>query len=151
MMIHLLFFVVATTALGGLAARLLAAYYLRPARLRRLLEELMAEPSLMASVMPLAEEHVDDFLRNKLPKAMPVVGMFIGDKTIAQFKGVFMEELEGLFPVFVRGSMDRFMAEGAGKRREQLIYKLVRTGILTGVCLGLLQALILYAIGPLAS
>ena len=33
---------------------------------------------------------------------MPVVGMFIGDKTITQLKSVFMDELETLFPVIMK-------------------------------------------------
>jgi uncharacterized membrane protein YheB (UPF0754 family) len=42
--------------------------------------------------------HVDKFLNEKLPAEMPVISMFIGDKTISKFKGVFMAELNTLFP-----------------------------------------------------
>lgn len=48
--------------------------------------------------MPVVEEHVDDFLRNKLKEKMPVIGMFIGDKTINSLKEVFLKEIEDLFP-----------------------------------------------------
>jgi uncharacterized membrane protein YheB (UPF0754 family) len=33
---------------------------------------------------------------------MPMIAMFIGDKTIAQLKAVFMQELEALFPVIMK-------------------------------------------------
>jgi uncharacterized membrane protein YheB (UPF0754 family) len=33
---------------------------------------------------------------------MPMIGMFIGEKTINQLKAVFMKELEGLFPVILQ-------------------------------------------------
>jgi uncharacterized membrane protein YheB (UPF0754 family) len=33
---------------------------------------------------------------------MPVISMFIGDKTIGQLKTVFMQELEELFPVIMK-------------------------------------------------
>ncbi len=52
-----------------------------------------------ANVKPFIEEHMDDFLRNRLKVVFPVIGMFIGDKTINELKGHFMVELEQLFPV----------------------------------------------------
>jgi len=48
--------------------------------------------------MPLVETHVDDFLRIKLPEAMPMISMFVGEKTILQMKTVFINELQLLFP-----------------------------------------------------
>ncbi|MES2373611.1 MAG: DUF445 family protein [Bacteroidota bacterium] len=53
-------------------------------------------------LMPLIEQHVDEFLRIKLPKQMPMIGMFIGDKTINELKTVFITELESLFPVIMK-------------------------------------------------
>jgi uncharacterized membrane protein YheB (UPF0754 family) len=50
-------------------------------------------------VKPVIEEHMDDFLRNRLKVVFPVISMFIGDKTINDLKGHFMVELEQLFPV----------------------------------------------------
>jgi hypothetical protein len=52
----------------------------------------------MDSIIPLIETHIDYFLRHKLGKAMPMIGMFIGDKTIAELKGIFMKELEEILP-----------------------------------------------------
>ena len=48
--------------------------------------------------MPLVEEQIDHFLRIKLGEQMPMISMFIGDKTIQQLKNIFMEELTTLFP-----------------------------------------------------
>lgn len=53
-------------------------------------------------IMPLIENHVDDFLRNRLSVEMPVISMFIGDKTISKLKGAFMTEIESLFPVVMK-------------------------------------------------
>ncbi len=58
-------------------------------------------------MMPFIETHIDEFLRYKLGKAMPVVSMFVGDKTINQMKGVFMNELETLLPAVIH----RFLQE----------------------------------------
>jgi uncharacterized membrane protein YheB (UPF0754 family) len=61
------------------------------------------DPSNLQKIMPVIEEHIDDFLRNKLKKEMPVVGMFVGDKTISSLKKVFITELESLFPKIIGG------------------------------------------------
>lgn len=67
--------------------------------------EKITQPDNVKKIMPLAEEHIDHFLRVKLVKSMPVVGMFVGDKTIDSLKSLFMTELEALFPVI----MDRYI------------------------------------------
>src|SRR6266436_1984920 len=62
------------------------------------IEEKVTDPANLQKIMPAIEEHIDDFLRNKLKKEMPFIGMFIGDKTINSLKKVFITELETLFP-----------------------------------------------------
>jgi uncharacterized membrane protein YheB (UPF0754 family) len=62
------------------------------------LEKKISDPETIKKIMPLVEEHVDDFLRNKLKAKMPVIGMLIGDKTINSLKEVFLQEIEDLFP-----------------------------------------------------
>ena len=61
----------------------------------------LTNPSVLKKIMPAIEEHIDDFLRNKLKKQMPFIGMFIGDKTIDSVKQVFIKELETLFPKMI--------------------------------------------------
>jgi len=62
------------------------------------IEEKITDPANLQKILPSIEEHIDDFLRNKLKKEMPFIGMFIGDKTINSLKKVFITELETLFP-----------------------------------------------------
>jgi len=66
------------------------------------IEQTITNPENVRKILPLAEEHIDNFLRNKLKESMPMIAMFIGDKTINQLKGVFMTELEELFPVIMK-------------------------------------------------
>ena len=66
------------------------------------IDEKISDPSILQKIMPLIEEHIDDFLRNKLKKEMPFIGMFVGDKTVGSLKKVFMTELETLFPNIMR-------------------------------------------------
>lgn len=66
------------------------------------IEKTIADPENVKRILPLVEVHIDNFLRNKLKETMPMISMFIGEKTIVQLKGVFMAELEELFPVVMR-------------------------------------------------
>lgn len=66
------------------------------------IERTITNPANVQRILPLAEEHIDNFLRNKLKESMPMISMFIGDKTITQLKTVFMQELEELFPVIMK-------------------------------------------------
>ena len=66
------------------------------------IEEKITDPENVRRILPLVEQHIDDFLRNKLKESMPMIAMFIGDKTINQLKAVFMTELEQLFPVIMK-------------------------------------------------
>ncbi|MBC7850259.1 MAG: DUF445 domain-containing protein [Chitinophagaceae bacterium] len=76
--------------IGKLAAEQLVSF--------KALEEKIAGPESIGKIMPVIEGHIDHFLRHKLSKAMPVISMFIGDKTINQLKEVFMKELNVIFP-----------------------------------------------------
>lgn len=61
----------------------------------------ITNPDNIEKVMPVVETHIDQFLRVKLAEKMPVISMFIGEKTITELKGVFMEELKTLFPTLM--------------------------------------------------
>jgi uncharacterized membrane protein YheB (UPF0754 family) len=62
------------------------------------IEEKISNPENLKKIMPMIENHVDDFLRHRLQDEMPVISMFIGDKTINSLKKMFMQEIEMLFP-----------------------------------------------------
>ncbi len=90
--------------LGQLAAAEFSSY--------RGFEQKISDPANMEKIKPLIETHIDDFLRNKLKIQMPMIGMFIGDKTIDTLKVVFMQEIELLFP--------QVMQEFAGNLKTEL-------------------------------
>ncbi|HWR32940.1 MAG TPA: DUF445 family protein [Chitinophagaceae bacterium] len=62
------------------------------------IEQKISNPENLKKIMPMIEQHIDDFLRNKMNDEMPVISMFIGDKTISKLKSAFMREIELLFP-----------------------------------------------------
>jgi uncharacterized membrane protein YheB (UPF0754 family) len=61
----------------------------------------LTDPQKIKSIIPLVEDHLEHFLRKKLPDAMPVLSMFIGDSTIQQIKTVLVAELDSLFPLMI--------------------------------------------------
>ncbi|MBL0882646.1 MAG: DUF445 family protein [Chitinophagaceae bacterium] len=69
------------------------------------IQQKLVHPDNIQQLMPVVEQHIDQFLRKKLAEEMPVISMFIGENTIQQLKSVFMKELETLFPVI----MERYM------------------------------------------
>jgi uncharacterized membrane protein YheB (UPF0754 family) len=75
------------------------------------IEQKITDPENVRRILPLVEQHIDDFLRNKLKESMPMIAMFIGDKTINQLKAVFMKELEELFPVIMRNYVHNLRAD----------------------------------------
>ena len=131
----------------------------------REIEEKIANPDNVKKIMPLVEEHIDHFLRVKLAQQMPVISMFIGDKTINQLKQVFIVELEELFPNIMSNYMKHLQEEldlekivvekvsGFSSDKLEDILKSIMSkefrfieilGGILGFILGLIQVAILY-------
>ena len=68
--------------------------------LAKLIPEL-TENDPFESMKPVINDKLDDFFRHKLSAKLPMISMFIGDKTIEELKAVFMEELALLFPLLI--------------------------------------------------
>ena len=66
----------------------------------------LTDPQKIKNVIPLVETHLDSFLRERLPKAMPVLSMFIGDSIVQQIKIHLVTELDTLFPVLISQYLD---------------------------------------------
>jgi len=109
----------------------------------------LTDGAQVKKLLPLAEQHVDHFLRHKLTVAMPMVAMFIGDKTIAQFKSVFMEEMDELLPVLEAPLLGRPILAMSLERIFNRIYKSLSIRVILiggglGLGIGALQLFILY-------
>ncbi len=69
------------------------------------IEKKISNPDNIEKLMPYVETHIDHFLRVKLAEEMPMISLFIGDKTINQMKSVFIKELQTLFPSIMENYM----------------------------------------------
>ena len=68
--------------------------------LAKLIPEL-TEKDPFEAMKPVINVKLDDFFRHKLSAKLPMISMFIGEKTIEELKEVFMEELALLFPQLI--------------------------------------------------
>lgn len=62
------------------------------------IEEKIGSPALIEKAMPMIEAHIDEFLSVKLPQEIPMLAMFVGNKTTDKIKEVFIVQLKALFP-----------------------------------------------------
>ncbi len=127
------------------------------------IEQKISDPANVEKLLPLLEIHIDTFLREKLSAEIPMLGMLIGDKTIMQVKGVFMKELEELFPVLMKQYMttlqsdldlERIVIDKVGRfssdKLEDILNQIMSSefrfveiiGAVLGFIIGLMQVLI---------
>lgn len=75
------------------------------------IESKVTNPENLQKIMPVVEEHVDTFLKVKLPEQMPMIGMLVGEKTIGVMKEVFLKELGELFPIIMNSYMGQLRSQ----------------------------------------
>jgi uncharacterized membrane protein YheB (UPF0754 family) len=56
------------------------------------------DPEALAKLMPGIEQHIDLFLNEKLKEKLPVIGMFVGQGTMAKIKEGLLEEINLMLP-----------------------------------------------------
>lgn len=127
------------------------------------IEKKISEPGNIQKMMPLIEAHIDTFLNERLSKELPMISMFIGDKTITRLKSTFMQEIESLLPPVMRSYAGQLkddldleaiitqkVAHFSSDRLEELLYQIMAkefrfvewVGAVIGLLIGLLQVLI---------
>ena len=123
------------------------------------IESKLTNEDNIKKIMPVAEEHVDDFLRNKLKVAFPMIGMLIGEKTINTLKDIFIKELETIFPVIIKGyvqnlqqdlDLEQMVANKIATLQADKLEKAMYQGLKKELCAaGFFFALIGFLIGLL--
>ena len=129
------------------------------------IEQKITNADNLSSVYPEIEKHIDEFLRVRLKSSMPIISMFISDKTVDQLKGVFMEELKTLLPNLLKNYVGNLksqldlekivyekVASFSSDKLEDLLNKILTKefrfieviGTILGFLIGLLQIFISY-------
>lgn len=127
------------------------------------IEQKISHPDNLKKVIPMIDQHIEHFLRVKLSDEMPVISMFIGDKTIAKMKGAFLNELEILFPQLMKqyaanlkGELDiesiviKKVSAFSSDKLEEILYQIMSKefrfveiiGAVIGFLIGVIQILI---------
>ena len=127
------------------------------------IEKKISEPGNIQKMMPLIEAHIDTFLKERLSEQLPMISMFIGDKTITRLKSTFMQEIESLLPPVMRSYAGQLkddldleaiitqkVAHFSSDRLEELLYQIMAkefrfvewVGAVIGLLIGLIQVLI---------
>lgn len=75
------------------------------------IESKITNPANLEAIYPHVEEKINEFLTVKLKTAMPVIAMFIGDKTTDQLRTVFMTELRELLPDLLKNYVGNLKQE----------------------------------------
>ncbi|MFD2921181.1 hypothetical protein ACFS6H_15755 [Terrimonas rubra] len=125
----------------------------------------LSDAGLLETAMPAIEKHIDEFLNVKLKEEIPMIGMFIGNKTTDQLKAVFIKQLQTLFPEIMQQlsgnlaasfNMEQLVSEKINalpdaRLKEQLQTPLQKplaglqvAGLITGAIIGAVNALIFY-------
>lgn len=91
------------------------------------LNHLLKEDQLtgqLDQLMPTLDDKLDDFFRNRLAEKLPMISMFIGDKTIQQLKTVFLDELRNIFPELIQSFSKNMQKELIDQLEYQTLEKI---------------------------
>lgn len=58
-------------------------------------------PDTIQKIIPIVEERVDHFIKTKLTEELPLLSMFIKDKTLENIKKGIVNEVETMFPAMI--------------------------------------------------
>jgi hypothetical protein len=99
--------------------------------LAKLIPEL-TEKDPFEAMKPVINEKLDGFFRHKLSSKLPMISMFIGEKTIEELKEVFMEELALLFPLLI-SEFSVHLNKDLHAQWEQKLSKIVQQKIIKAI------------------
>jgi len=126
------------------------------------IEDKIGDAALVEKAMPMIESHIDEFLTVKLPQEIPMLAMFVGNKTTDKIKEVFITQLKALFPkvmgtivgdfkntLNIKQAVENELArvDMAALLKEKLSgasKKFALAGLLLGLLTGLLNLLLFY-------
>ena len=129
--VKLLFHPIQPIVIGPIKWESLANQWIRKIDLTEIMPQLSQNDSF-ETLKPVINEKLDDFFRHKLSKKLPMISMFIGDKTIEELKGVFMEELALIFPILITqfsANLNKDLHQQWQKRFSKIAYLEINNAI----------------------
>ncbi|MEI7960003.1 MAG: hypothetical protein WCH36_03735 [Chitinophagaceae bacterium] len=88
-------------------------------------EEILLSPSAQSlkSLTPFVDQQLDHFFQHTIKEKLPMISMFIGEKTVGELKLVFMQELEQLFPTL----LEKLTAQNVEELHQKMSHSLLKT------------------------
>jgi hypothetical protein len=88
-------------------------------------EEILLSPSAQSfkSLTPFLDQQLDHFFQHTIKEKLPMISMFIGEKTVGELKWVFMQELEQLFPTL----LEKLTAQNVEDLHKKMSHSLLKT------------------------
>lgn len=88
-------------------------------------EEILLSQSAQSfkSLTPFVDQQLDHFFQHTIKEKLPMISMFIGEKTVGELKWVFMQELEQLFPTL----LEKLTAQNVEDLHQKMSYSFLKT------------------------
>ena len=123
----------------------------------------LEDPEALKQVHEVIDERLDDFLQNRLKDKMPMLAMFLNDKTRGTIKSTLSQELEALIPEIIAKYVDKLeqdvdiekivyekVVNFSSDKLEQILYSIMSKefrfiellGGILGFIIGIIQLLI---------
>ena len=84
---------------------------------------LSSSPPNFQSLTPFVDQQLDHFFQHTIKEKLPMISMFIGEKTVGELKGVFMQELELLFPTL----LEKITTQNVEDLHKKMSYSFLKT------------------------
>ena len=120
-------------------------------------------PNTTKQALPIIEQHIDHFIQHKLKEEIPLLSMFITEKSIASIKQSMVTEVENMFPTLIQKmvegikndlDIEKIVIEKVNNfssdKLEQILFSIMKKefrfieiiGAILGFVIGLLQILL---------
>lgn len=120
-------------------------------------------PNTTKQTLPIIEQHIDHFIQHKLKEEIPLLSMFITEKSIASIKQSMVREIENMFPTLIQKmvegikndlDIEKIVIEKVNNfssdKLEQILFSIMKKefrfieiiGAILGFVIGLLQILL---------
>ena len=84
---------------------------------------LSSSPPNFQSLTPFVDQQLEHFFQHTIKEKLPMISMFIGEKTVGELKWVFMQELELLFPTL----LEKITTQNVEDLHKKMSYSFLKT------------------------
>jgi len=151
-----LFFPTKAIQIGGFSWESNLSHFINQFPIELLIPKESESEASFKAMQPLMEEKLDFFFNHTIKDKLPMMSMFIGEKTVVQLKSVFLEELASIFPQIIgqfaqnaKMNMSKSFATKLSDTLAPIVMKAIKplqwAAFILGICWGSLMVFILHS------